>query len=98
MVWFMALELAAIGGTDYTADLATLNADADDLTCGMQPDDLDSAKLAIAYNNAVAAGATVETDKNALAEDVKCLAQYPPHVLRNMELLLMCQLGAHDGT
>ena len=92
-VWFMAKQLAAVGGEDYTADLAALNTDADTLTCGMQPDDLDSSELVIEYNNAVAAGASVNTNKDSLAADVKCLEDYPPHVLRHMELLLRCALG-----
>lgn len=92
-VWFQAKQLAAIGGTNYTADIEGLNTAADSLTCGMTPDNLDSSELVIEYNNAVAAGASVNTDKDSLAGDVKCLANYPPNVLRNMSLLLKCKLG-----
>ena len=96
-VWFDLQQLAAVGGTDYSADLATLNTDADTLTCGMSLDDLSSAEMTIAYNNAVAAGASIETDKDALADDVKCLQQYPPHVLKRMILMLYYKLGYGTG-
>lgn len=92
-VWFMLSQLAAVGGTDYSADIEGLNTAADSLTCGMQPDDLDSAELVIELNNATAAGASIESDKSALADDVKCLEDFPPHVLKRMELLLRCALG-----
>lgn len=92
-VWFDLKQLAAIGGTNYASQIAQLNIDANDLTCGMSLDDLDSAELVIAYNNAVAAGASVNTAKNSLAADVKCLENYPPHVLRRMILALYCKLG-----
>lgn len=92
-VWFMAKQLAAVGGTDYTADIDSLNTAANGLTCGMSLDDFKSSEAVIELNNAVAAGASVNTDKDSLANDVKCLENYSALSLKQMELLLRCALG-----
>jgi hypothetical protein len=96
-IWFMAKHLAAIGGTDYTSDIATLRSDANALTCGMSPDDMATAAAVVEYNNAVAAGASVSSTPSALASDVKCLDDQPDHALEQMELLLRCKLGRAQG-
>lgn len=95
-VWFMAKQLAAIGGTSYLTSattIGTMKDDANGLTCGFQSDDMRSAALAVELNNAVAAGASVNTDKDLLAADVACLDNYNDSMLEKMELLLRCKLG-----
>jgi hypothetical protein len=92
-VWFMAKQLAAIGGTNYTADLETLASDSNSLTCGFQPDDMATSELVIEKNNAVSAGASISSDKDTLAGDVKCLDNYSDFALNQMILNLRCKLG-----
>lgn len=92
-VWFMAKQLAAVGGNDYTADIEGLNTDANTMTCGMSSNDKKTAEIVIEKNNAVAAGAAISSDKDTLAGDVKCLDNYSDTVLENMILTLRCQLG-----
>jgi hypothetical protein len=87
------LQLNAIGGTNYTSDIATLNTDANSLSCGFQPDNFDSAELVIAANNATAAGASLPATDAALAAAVKCLENYTFEQLTQMKLLLYCKLG-----
>ncbi len=92
-VYFDLLQLAANGGTDYSAAIATLNLDATNLACGMQPDNFDTSELVIAYNNAVSAGATVPTARADLGAAIKCLENYDSFQLKQMQLLLYCKLG-----
>lgn len=92
-VYFDMLQLAAIGGTDYSSAIATMNVDANSLSCGFKPDDFAAAELVIASNNATAAGASVPSTKATLAAAVKCLENYTPEQLRQMQLLLYCKLG-----
>lgn len=91
-VYFDLLQLAAIGGTDYSDDISGLNVDANTLSCGFQPDDFAASELVIASNNATAAGATVPDDID-LAAAVNCLKNYTDFQLKQMKLLLYCQLG-----
>lgn len=91
-VYFDLLQLAAIGGTDYSAAIATLAVDANTLTCGFQPSDFDGSAMVIKYNNAVSAGASVPTGQS-LAAAVKCLKNYSAFQLKQMQTLLDCQLG-----
>lgn len=94
-VYLMALQLAAIGGTDYT-DFTddTLN-EAATAYCGLlkDRDALAVAWLVIEANNAEEAGATVPSDIQDIAEAIKCLKNYPDWKLQLMELLLRCELG-----
>lgn len=92
-VYFDLLQLAAIGGTDYSADIPGMNVDANSLTCGFQPDNWSSAELVIASNNATAAGASVPSTKDTLATAVRCLDNYTDEQLKAMQLLLYCKLG-----
>lgn len=94
-VYFMAKQLAAIGGTDYTLGHdGTLNTTAQGY-CGLLPDrDLMAvAWIVIEYNNAVEAGASVSADPQTLADEIKCLEDFPDWKLTLMELLLRCELG-----
>lgn len=92
-VYFDILQLAANGGTDYSSAIRTLLTDAVNLSCGFQPDNFDTARLVIKYNNAVSAGATVPGDRQSLAAAVKCLENYTPFQIKQMQLLLDCAIG-----
>lgn len=96
MVWFMAKQLGAIGGGNYLTNAASISIMKDDakaLTCGLDRDARETAKLLLEYNNAVAAGATVSTDPSKLASDVACLDNYSDDMLERMQILLRCKLG-----
>lgn len=95
-VYFDMLQLAALGGTNYSSAISTMAADANTLSCGFQPDNFDAAELVIASNNATAAGATVPTGAT-LADAVKCLDNYTDYQLKQMQLLLYCKLGKGTG-
>lgn len=93
-IWFNVKELAALGGTDYSAVLtSTLISDATTLAYRLTPSQFRTAYLAIAANNAVAAGATIPSSPDTLMENVKCLKNYPN--LKWIDLLLTCALGKH---
>ncbi len=93
-IWFMTKELAALGGTDYTAVLdSTLISDAVTFGQTMNLAQRDTALMAIYANNAVAAGASIPTDPSVLADNVKCLRNYTE--LQYVELMLLCKLGTH---
>jgi len=98
-VFFMSRQLAAIGGTNYTlGPSGTLNTAAVEY-CALSsnPDQLNVAWITLEMNNALEAGATFETDKNSLSEEIRCLEQFPDWKLLLMELLLRCQLGRADS-
>lgn len=92
-VYLDMLQLAAIGGTDYSDDIPALNIAGNALSCGFQSDDFDTAELVIAAANATAAGASVPATKDALASAVACLENYSDYQLEQMKLLLYCALG-----
>lgn len=93
-VYFMAKELAAIGGTDYTSALSTtLVSDATDLFKTMSPDERLTARLSMATQAATNAGATVSSNIQTLMDEIKCLKNVPD--LEACELLLLCKLGYH---
>lgn len=95
-IWFMVNELAALGGTDYTAALGTtLLDDANDLISQMTRDDRAVAELSIAFNNAVEAGATLSSDVDTLMGEARLLMDASPDTLQQMYLLLLCKLGVH---
>lgn len=93
LVYFKVLQLAAIGGTDYTSAVNTLFADANTLACGFQPDDYDAANVRIQENNAGSAGATIPSTQAALADAVKCYKKFDERQLKQANLLLDCALG-----
>ena len=97
LLYFKVLELAAVGGTDYTAELG---ADGDLNTAAAAFNTLNSfemelAELAIAQNNAEAAGAVVPVTIPLIKDAMLCLKCFPPHVLKLMLLLVECELGEH---
>jgi len=90
----MALELAAIGGTDYTAALeTTLIEDADAIAAYMNEDQLCAAKIAICYANADSAGAADPGSITDKLEAVKSLVLFDCQRLDKAWTLLRCQLG-----
>ena len=98
-IWYAANELAANGGTDYTSNL-TNSATSLQNTAIQQfdhwdRDALDSAELAVYYNNAVAAGASVSADPNVVVNSVRRMEQISEDRLMKMLVELECQLGAH---
>jgi hypothetical protein len=93
LIYFMAAQLKAIGGTDYTTSLSTtLMTDArclHDLTPGL----LDAIAIVIEENNANSAGAALSTNIQTLMQSIKCLKNVPEDWMFIMELYLRCQLG-----
>lgn len=99
LIYLNVLELAAVGGTDYTAVMnSTLITDAVNLASTMTPDQRRIAYANIAYNNAVAAGASPSTDIQVLNAATGCCFQNLSNDLDAILLLLACKLGKHTGT
>lgn len=93
-IYAKALELAAIGGTNYLTTLtSTLLSSAATMTCGMEQANRDAAKLVIAFNNAAAAGATVPATLSAKLAVAKCLVEATDDQLDSALVSLLCQLG-----
>lgn len=98
MIYFMVKELAANGGTDYSAVMtSTLISDALALVGRSDRNQRHTGWLNIAYNNAVSAGATVPdadalSDINALTG---CCFQNEQVDFDAIMLLLACKLGVH---
>lgn len=108
LVYFMAAELAAIGGTNYLSALTTtLNTDAkifnnlsnDQLGVGVVGSPFPGvATMAIAYNNANGAGAGLSGNIQTLSAAVAGLKQMTDRQLSQAYVLLLCKLGRHTGT
>lgn len=100
-IWYMANELKMIGGTDYTAKLVIPGAgglldDTKQLFDKYSEDDMDAARTAIAFDDAVAAGAAVSSTPNVTINSVKHMVNNLNEItLHKMETLLMCKLGVH---
>jgi hypothetical protein len=97
MVYFNVLELAALGGTDYTEELGPDGDLIADATCdvSLDPEQKALALLLINENNAGDAGATVPSTQATLAAAIKCLVNQPPAQLDAMALHVQCLLGRH---
>jgi hypothetical protein len=93
----MALELAAIGGTDYTADLPSLITASEDLAGFMTEDQITAANISICYANAVEAGATVPAAIGDKLAAVKEMVLYDDERLRKACTLLRCKLGRAES-
>lgn len=94
LVYAKVLELEAIGGTDYTAALTTTLLE--DTACPpYTADHIRAANVAVAFNNADAAGATVPTDIQDALAAVKCLQHVPGGMatLDRIDVFLNCSLG-----
>lgn len=96
MVYFMAAELAALGGTDYTRELGPDGSLAPASAClrDLTPYQRDLARLLIAQNNAADSGVILPADA-ALPDEIKCLELQTSAMLDAMELTLLCLLGRH---
>ena len=102
-IYFNALELAAVGGTDYTAELGSGGQlEADSICYRDFVDNIFQAPtpyaLLVAYNNAVAAGATPAATVPLLAAAIACNKNFPEADLAAQQLQLLCKLGKHTGT
>ncbi len=97
MVYFNVLELAALGGTDYTAQLGGTGTLAEAAACNLtlDPHQQELALLLINQGNADDAGATLPTTQVLLAEAIACLKNQPPAMLDAMYLTVQCLLGRH---
>lgn len=95
-IYFMVLELASNGGTDYTATMTTdLIEDAQALTGRMDASQKRQALLNILANNAESAGATVPTTLSEINEATACCFQSETVDFESIMLLLLCKLGRH---
>jgi hypothetical protein len=100
-IWFASNELSVIGGTNYTSLLtkgsgSLLNAAVQQFG-HWDRDALDSAELAIYYNNAVNAGAEISNNPNVIQTFVRRLEQVNEDDLMKMLVVLECQLGRHKS-
>lgn len=91
-VWLHILMLAENGGTDYTADIKSLNEAAKCLNIE-NGEQRQVADIVIDAQNATATGATVPTDITDVMEDIACLQYYTDQQLDSMLRLLRCELG-----
>ncbi len=83
-----------MGGTDYTSSIATtLVSDAATLTCAMAPNQNNAARVALAFTNATAKGASVPAAIADKLAAVKCLVNLDPQALDDIDLLLTCKFG-----
>lgn len=99
-VWMLLNHLAAIGGTNYTtgniyAGTSNLNNDVKQLFDKWDMDAMDSAELAVFYNAALAAGASVSNVPNTITQSTRRLEQDTEENLQKMIIFLECQLGQH---
>lgn len=95
-IYFMVLELAANGGTDYSATMTTdLVEDAIALTGRMDASQKRQALLNILANNAESAGATVPTTLSEINDATGCCFQAQTVDFESIMLLLLCKLGRH---
>lgn len=92
IIYTMMLELAAIGGTTYSVD--TLNQTSGTALIGMSRPQLESAELAIAANNATAAGANIPAFQDRQTQ-IACMVNLDDLTLLKMKTFLWCQLGVH---
>lgn len=101
LIYFNALELAALDGTDYTDELGSGGQLDLDAVCFMaleNPAHVPSLPfLVISANNATNAGATVPTDTAELATAIQCNKNFTMDHKAAQQLLLACELGYHTG-
>ena len=94
-VYLKVIELAALGGTDYTAELGpsgALNLAAAAYNT-LTAEQREIALLTILEDNAISAGSAEDTQD--IEDEIACLKNFGPDALARMELLLDCLLGRH---
>jgi len=91
------LQLAAIGGKNYTGRFGLLLSDAATLGCGMLQPDRDSSRVHIAFLQAAAAGAVVPVGINAKQAQINCMVAWNDQQMDEVDLLLQCALGVHKA-
>jgi hypothetical protein len=97
MAYLNAKELAAVGGTNYLANKSTLLI----ASAGLQSlsgERLNAALLGINRANAIAAGASIPSNVNAIVTAASFFQGIPEDTLDRMLVVLACQLGRHTGT
>jgi hypothetical protein len=101
LIYFNAIELAAIGGTNYTAQLGhsgTLMSASECFLLLDNPVVIPSLPyLVIAYNNAVNAGGAPASTKAALSAAIACNIDFTFAQRAAQLLLLQCSLGSHKA-
>lgn len=99
-IYAKVLELSAIGGTNYNSSallVSDLAQDASSLFAFFTPDAIKAANIAINFQNATAAGATVPATLALKMEVINKLIQEPDSMLTWMDTLLNCKLGVHKA-
>lgn len=93
----MAIELAAIGGTDYTSDFESLIQASDTLNHWINPDQMMAAEIAIHYANATNAGGSPPAAIGDKLEEAKKLICYDEGRLKKAVVYLTGALGYHSS-
>lgn len=98
LVYYNVLELAALGGTNYIAQLGPTGTLQSAAACNLtlDPTQQELALLLINQGNADDAGATLPATQIATADAIACLKNFPPAMLDAMYLTLQCLLGRHQ--
>lgn len=101
-VLYKAAELNAIGGADYMSnifgsDAASLLNQSNAVFNRATDDQLRVARLAIAYKNALAAGASVSATPDSFSVSIAQLMQANDWQLKTMSIFLDCALGVHKS-
>jgi hypothetical protein len=102
-IYMLANELKTNGGKDYTSAYVNIPTggtysllnDSVQLFDHWDRDAMDTAELAVFYNNAVAVGAGVSNAPNTIMLTTKRLEYVAEDRLMKMLINLECQLGAH---
>jgi len=93
----MAIELAAVGGTDYTADFESMIDASEALGHWMNCDQVKAAEVLIHYTNAANAGGSVPAATGDKLEAAKKLIEYDFDRLEKAYLFLLGSLGYHSS-
>ena len=92
MVYLMAALLTTLGGTDYTSSTSSLTStlltDAEDMTCGMSPDQREAAAIAILKS---LSGVHKTTEQ--MADEIRCLRNATQLQLDQAKVHLLCGIA-----
>jgi len=99
LIYAMLLELAAIGGTDYSGvgGREQMMQDAATLEIGETNDELDAGLISLAFTRATAAGASVPATLALKLAAVPRLPCNDDMLLKKAFVLLTCKLGVHKA-